>query len=110
MKDNLVMNIIGYLHAHINNINALGQISDNMGYSYSYLSHLFSQKTGQTLTGYFTRLRMEEAQKALQSGSSVTTVALQLGYSSIHSFSRAYKAYFSDNAIQNKKSKDKNGK
>lgn len=110
MKDNLVMNIIGYLHAHINNINALGQISDDMGYSYSYLSHLFSQKTGQTLTGYFTRLRMEEAQKALQSGSSVTTVALQLGYSSIHSFSRAYKAYFSDNAIQNKKGKDENGK
>lgn len=110
MKDSLVMNIIGYLHANIDNINALQQISNDMGYSYSYLSHLFAQKTGQTLTSYFTQLRMTEAQKSLQSGSSVTTVAQQLGYSSIHSFSRAYKAYFSCNAVQNKKSSDKDGK
>ena len=110
MEDSIVTNIIGYLHANTDNINALQQMPNNMGYSYSYLSHLFAKKTGQTLTSYFTQLRMTEAQKSLQSGSSVTTVAQQLGYSSIHSFSRAYKAYFSCNAVQNKKSSDKDGK
>lgn len=92
-KDSLLFYITSYLKNNIYNIDALSYISEDTGYSYSYLSHLFSKKMGQSLKKFFTTLRMETATELLKA-KSVTEVSNLLGYSSIHAFTRAYKSYF----------------
>ena len=93
-KENLLFQIMGYLKSNIYDIDALKKISDEFGYSYSHISHFFSDTTGKNLKEYFISLRMETAHSLLIENTNVTQVSELLGYSSIHTFSRAYKAYF----------------
>ena len=90
-KESLLFYIVSYLKNNVYNIDALKKLAEDTGYSYSYLSHLFSEKMGQSLKGFFAALRMNAATELLRQ-KSVTEVAEILGYSSIHSFTRAYKA------------------
>lgn len=91
MKENLLFYIIGYLKNNLYNIDALKGLANETGYSYSYLSHLFSEKMGQSLRNFFISLRMDKAKELLKKRT-VTQVAETLGYSSIHAFTRAYKS------------------
>ena len=94
-KEGLVFYIISYLRSNIYDINALKNLPDEVGYSYSYLSHIFSKKMGQSLREFFNELRMTVANELLCE-KSVTEVSDILGYSSIHAFSKAYKNYYSN--------------
>ena len=91
IKDSLLFYIVNYLKNNVYQINALSQLSNEIGYSYSYLSHLFSQKMGQSLKSFFASIRMDAADQLLLE-KSVTEVSDLLGYSSVHAFSRAYKS------------------
>ena len=91
IKESLLYYVISYLKNNVYQINALSRLSEDTGYSYSYLSHLFSQKMGQTLKSFFASIRMDAADKLLLE-KSVTEVSNLLGYSSVHAFSRAYKS------------------
>ena len=90
-KESLLYYVMSYLKNNVYQINALSRLSEDTGYSYSYLSHLFSQKMGQTLKAFFTSIRMDAADKLL-SEKTVSEVSELLGYSSVHAFSRAYKS------------------
>lgn len=90
MTGNLLFYIISYLKNNVYHIDALHTLSKDIGYSYGYLSHLFSSQMGQSLKNFFAALRMSEATELLKS-KSVTEVSDILGYSSIHAFTRAYK-------------------
>jgi AraC-like DNA-binding protein len=92
LQESLLVYIMRYLKNNIYKIDALKDLSEDTGYSYPYLSHLFSQKMGQSLKSFFTVLRMNTATELLRK-KRVTEVAEILGYSSIHSFSRAYKKF-----------------
>ncbi len=91
-QESLLVYIMSYLKNNVYKIDALKDISADTGYSYPYLSHLFSQKMGQSLKNFFTILRMNTATELLKK-KRVTEIAEILGYSSIHSFSRAYKKF-----------------
>lgn len=91
-KDSLLFYIISYLKNNVYNIDALKQLSVDTGYSHSYISHLFSQKMGQSLKVFFSALRMNTATELLRK-KTVTEVSEMLGYSSIHAFTRAYKQF-----------------
>lgn len=91
IKESLLYYVISYLKNNVHQINALSSLSEDTGYSYSYLSHLFSQRMGQTLKSFFASIRMDAADKLLAE-KSVTEVSELLGYSSVHAFSRAYKS------------------
>ena len=91
IKESLVFYVINYLKNNMYRINALSSLSKDIGYSYSYLSHLFSQEMGQSLKSFFASIRMDAADKLLLE-KSVTEVSELLGYSSVHAFSRAYKS------------------
>lgn len=91
IKESLLYYVISYLKNNVYRINALSSLSEDTGYSYSYLSHLFSQRMGQTLKSFFASIRMDAADKLLLE-KSVTEVSDLLGYSSVHAFSRAYKS------------------
>ncbi len=106
-KDSLLFYIVSYLKNNVYNINALKQLAPDTGYSYSYLSHLFSQKMGQSLKGFFAALRMNAATELLRK-KTVTEVSEILGYSSIHAFTRAYKQLCGETPATAKEKLNKN--
>lgn len=90
----IVYRAITYIESNIYAIDDLKQVADALGYSYSYLSHIFSQETGLTLQNYYLRKKMEKAIELLKDGEyNITLLADKLRYQSIHSFSKAFKKY-----------------
>ncbi len=89
---NVVYSAIAYIDRNVERIGELRQVAEQLGYNYSYLSHLFSEETGMTLQSYLNKKRMEKAIELLKAGgASITEIAERLQYQSIHSFSKAFK-------------------
>ena len=71
----------------------------------SQLSHIFKNYSGKSIMEYYNDLRIKEAKKLLRYDEySVSEISDMLGYSCIHSFSRAFKnsVGFSPTAYKNK--------
>lgn len=91
----LCYQIMNYISSHIYVMDGLGMLSEYFGYSYSYLSDIFHKTTGETLMNYYTLKRLNTASMLLKENSlSVGEIAELLKYSSIYTFSRAFKNYF----------------
>ena len=103
--ENLVYSTINYIDNNILNIKNLQEVGEALGYSYSYLSQLFSKSVGKPLKDYFFSKRFELAAELLEKYN-VTTVAQQLGYDTVYSFSRAFKRHFGVAPSGYKKKKD----
>jgi len=74
---------------------SLEELGRKIGCSHFYLSRIFSAETGQTITQYLRRLRMEKAAELLRSGEyNVTEAALEVGYASPSHFSQAFHEAF----------------
>jgi AraC family transcriptional regulator len=74
---------------------SLEDLGRKIGCSHFYLSRIFSNHTGQTITQYLRQLRMEKAAELLRSGEyNVTEAALEVGYSSPSHFSQAFHETF----------------
>ncbi|HEX3797588.1 MAG TPA: AraC family transcriptional regulator [Verrucomicrobiae bacterium] len=74
---------------------SLEELGKKIGCSPSYLSRTFSSQTGQTITQYLRRLRMDQAAELLKLGEmNVTEVALEVGYASPSHFSQAFHETF----------------
>jgi AraC family transcriptional regulator len=73
-------------------IQALEQISF---YSYRNIQRIFKYACGVTIGGYQQRLKLENAYKLiLYSKSSFSEIALEVGFETLASFSKAFKQYF----------------
>jgi len=73
----------------------LEEIGRRVGCSHFYLSRLFTQEMGKTISSYLRDLRMERAASLLREGKmNVTEVALTVGYSSPSHFSTAFYEMF----------------
>lgn len=69
----------------------LADLSANIGYDYSYLSKIFSEKIGMSFTEYVNTLRIERASYLLRNtGLSVLDISEQCGYGSLRSFNRNF--------------------
>lgn len=91
----LCYSIMNYIDTHIFSISSLGELENVSGYNYSYLSALFHDVCGQTLSSYFRHARLNGARRLiLEKTLTLTEIAALLGYSSLYSFSKAYKSYF----------------
>lgn len=89
---NIVYQIVNYIDNNLFNIKELTQIANELGYSYSYLSHVFSRETGLSIQEYYNQKRFEKAGELLKNGdSSITEIAEVLQYQSINSFSKAFR-------------------
>jgi len=74
---------------------SLEELGRKIGCSHFYLSRIFSNHTGQTITQHLRQLRMEKAAELLKSGEyNVTEVALEVGYNSLSHFSAAFHETF----------------
>ena len=93
--DALCYSIMNYIDTHICTLGSLKELSQAIGYNYSYLSDLFKETTGNTVSSYYRGRRLELALEMLREGSmSVSEIAERLGYSSLYAFSRAFKEEF----------------
>lgn len=90
--------IMNYIDSHIYSMESLSELSELTNYNYNYLSNFFKEVTGYTLMNYYRRRRLETAKQLLSENTlSITRIARLLGYSSVYTFSRAYKEYFGEN-------------
>jgi len=91
----IVYEIINYIDANISSISDLSEIASELGYSYSYLSRVFTVETGLSIRKYYQKRRFEKAVELLKkSDFTITKIAEELQYQSIHSFSKAFRKNF----------------
>lgn len=88
----LCYRLMNYIDTHIYTMTSLEELSEITNYNYSYLSALFRKVTSSTLTEYYRSRRLETAKILLEENCmSITKIAELLNYSSIYTFSRAFK-------------------
>ena len=73
----------------------VSEVAKTIGISRGYLSRIFKSQMGVSPQEFQTKYRMERAGDLLRStGNSVTTVAEELGYTDVLSFSKSFRKYF----------------
>lgn len=81
-----------YLSHHINEEITLDELSGIANLSKYYLCGLFRNAYGTTPIQYHTAIRLEKAKQMIQfTNLSITSIAEQLGFHSIHAFSRTFR-------------------
>lgn len=99
--EELCFQMMNYIDTHLYYMQSLTELAAQMNYSYSYLSDLFRRVTGDTLTAYYRDRRLKAAQLLLREGKkSVGEIAALLQYSSIYTFSRAFREQFGTSPTQ----------
>jgi len=87
--------VIEYINANYMNLNFnVSYISEIFKLTRPYLSMLFKSQTGQTLSDYINKVRLEKAKQLLkESKLSIFDTANKVGYSNSNVFIRAFKKY-----------------
>lgn len=84
--------VMRYVDRHYREITDIREVAAQLGYSYTYLAHVFKEKMNMTIGGYIIRKKMDEAKWLLRTGRmNVSQVAARLGYMSVQSFSNSFK-------------------
>lgn len=100
----LCYRLMHYIDTHIYEMESLESLSAFAGYNYSYLSALFHKTTSESLASYYRERRLEIARLHIaENHLSITAIAELLRYSSIYTFSRAFKARYGDSPEQYRK-------
>jgi len=91
-KQGQMNDITDYMMRNMHRALTIGDMSRELGISESALRRLTQEVGGEAPAAYFADLKIEEAKRLLgQSAMNVTEIAEQLGFSSVHYFSRAFK-------------------
>jgi AraC family transcriptional regulator len=95
LSQDRVDRVIGILKNNLVEPPALEALGKQVGCSSFYLSRIFSQQMGKTISQFIRQLRMEKAAELLRAGKlNVTQVAMEVGYSSSSHFSVAFHETF----------------
>lgn len=88
----LVQKVINYINLNLSNALSLKMLAGMCYISPSYLSYLFKQETGQTLTDYINTRRVERAARRLRStDGSVADIAESVGVLDVNYFTKIFK-------------------
>lgn len=91
-KEQLCYLMMDYINSHIFSIKKLEELGEYFNYSYPYLSSVFAKHCQQKLSDYYQFQRLEKAKELISIGQySLTDISEKLNYSSIYSFSKAFK-------------------
>lgn len=93
--ERIKVNLLDYLH-YLEQSSKPKKLSvflaENLHYNYSYLSKLFSDKTGETVEGYLIKLKIERVKELLSYRSlTLSEIAWKLKYSSVQYLSNQFK-------------------
>lgn len=95
INEKLLDRIINYIDTNFEKNIRVEDISMELGYSSSYISHLFSKHMGISIKSYYDNKRLEKAVKLLkESNISISNIAIKLNFKSVYSFSRAIKVKY----------------
>ncbi|WP_323089914.1 response regulator transcription factor [Allobaculum sp. JKK-2023] len=84
--------MMDYIQEHYNEPLQLQTLVDRFGFSYAYLSSLFSEKSSETFSEYLNRIRIEKAcEPLIHSDQSIADIAQETGYSDSGYFSKVFK-------------------
>lgn len=87
-----IMEIMKFIEDNFSQHFSLDQLAEKFSYSSSYLSTLFKEKTGYTVTEYINSVRIKEAQNLLlKSQDNISQVAEMVGYNNLVHFGRNFK-------------------
>lgn len=87
-----VYTVVRYIDQHYKEITDIRAVAKELGYSYTYLAHVFKEKMDMTIGNYIIKKKMEEAKELLRTGRmNVSQVAERLNYMSVQSFSNSFK-------------------
>ena len=102
--EELCYQIMDYINTHIYSITYLSSLSNAFGYDYAYLSKIFSRTTSQSISDYYRFQRLEVARTLIhEDRMKLSEIAEKLRYSSIYSFSKAFKKQYSVSPREYKK-------
>lgn len=102
LKDDLRMNYImghavfqtlRYIDNNVEEVENVQQVASQLKYNPTYLSRVFGEQIGVTLSDYIKAKKVEAAKTMLKSGMSVNEVAQRMGYSTTQSFSKMFQRY-----------------
>ena len=95
-KANLSRRVMEYCMDNYKQGISLDSLSDILGYSKSYISHVFNLNTQMSLTTFVNWLRISEACDLLGNGTkSITDIAHEVGFGSLRAFNRTFFKYMS---------------
>ena len=95
-KNDTARDILMYIHEHYQEPITRRDISRALGYTESYISHLFSDTMKTSLPDYINALRIEDAKELLiGTDMSVSQITGNLGFGSVRNFSRAFRKHTS---------------
>ena len=91
----LCQRLMNYIDTHIYSLKNLDELCSIFDYSYGYLSAIYKKTTNNTLSSYFHQKRLDAAKLLLlEKNISVTEISELLNYTSVYSFSKAFKEYY----------------
>lgn len=91
----IIKEAIHFINLNLNKNLTLKAISTNIAVSSQYLSTLFKQEVGQSLTEFIAKNRMEQAIYFLKESTlSISEIATQVGYSDLNYFSKVFKKHY----------------
>lgn len=90
----LVRKAITYIHVHLADPLNLKQIADGIKVSPSYLSKLFNEETGASLSNYITKARIDKAAELLSfTRMPIQNISAYVGFGDLNYFSRCFKKW-----------------
>ena len=93
-QNHYVRRVKNYINALYMQPLRVEEIAEKLNLDRRYLSRLFKEKTGITVQEYLIEVRLNEAKKQLENGSSVSQAAQLSGYEDVCNFSKMFKARF----------------
>lgn len=91
-EEDVFLRVVSYLERNICNRLTLDDVCRDNLFGRSYLQKVFREKTGGGVMEYFGKMKLEAAKREIREGDqNFTEIANQLGYASIHYFSRHFK-------------------
>lgn len=94
IEQEITCKIIRYIDLNLLDMTSMTQIGNFLGYSYSYLSHVFSKVMRCSLKSYYDIQRFKRSLEFLNNGISIRETADMLQYTSLQAFSKAFKNHF----------------
>lgn len=91
--EQIVESVIELLKSRVAESITLDEIAEKIYFSKTYIKAIFKKYTGTSIIKYFNGLKIEAAKKLISTNQyTVTDITKKLGFSSVHYFSRLFKA------------------
>ena len=87
-----LLQIKNYMYRHCDQELNLETVAKTFGMNYSYFSRMFKEKSGENVSQYITKIRIDRAKKLLFAGKSLETAAGMVGYDAAYLVKKFKKA------------------